>query len=332
MNKLLALLAGLVAATVLTFAVASSAQPEGGAMKLAHGLPESHPVHKAMAFFADQVEERSQGRLRVDIFANGQLGQERELMELLQMGAIDMIKSSTATMETFDPVFSVFSLPFIFESQDHYYRFLNSGKGQQLLNAASSLGLTGLTYYSAGARSLYTNKAINHPDDLKGMKIRVQMSPTAVALMNALGATPTSLDWGEVYTALQTKVVDGAENNVPSYVSSRHQEVAPYFAFNEHQMVPDVLLANTQFWESLSEEDRALVKQAALDSFDYQKELWAAAEGDDMVLAKESGALFSQPDKAPFMEKTRPLVEAARKNPATAEVLDSIAAQAEGGL
>ena len=216
-------------------------------IKLGHGLPEAHPVHKAMLFMAQRVKEKSGGELGVEVYPSGQLGSERECLELLQIGSLGMTKVSAAVMEAFAPSYKVFNLPYLFEDDAHRFAVMNGPIGDQILQDGQKYWLRGLCYYDAGFRSFYSvNKAIASPDDLKGLKFRTQESPTAFALIRSMGGSATPIAWGELYTALQQGVVDGAENNPPSFHLSKHYEVCKYYTMNEHTAVPDVLLVSTK--------------------------------------------------------------------------------------
>ncbi|HMO84581.1 MAG TPA: TRAP transporter substrate-binding protein, partial [Lacipirellulaceae bacterium] len=224
-------------------------------LKLGHGLDQNHPVHRAIVFMAERVREKSGGSVEVQVFPNGQLGSETESLEQLQRGALAMTKTSTAPLESFVPEMAIFGVPYAFRDADHCWQVLHGEIGHELLDAASAHGLKGLCYYDAGARSFYTlNTPINEPKDLRGLKIRVQQSRTSMEMAQALGASPTPVDFGELYTALQSRMVDGAENNLPSFFSSRHFEVCKHYALNEHTRVPDVLLVSKKVWDRLSPE------------------------------------------------------------------------------
>ncbi|MEM9390016.1 MAG: TRAP transporter substrate-binding protein, partial [Bacteroidota bacterium] len=207
------------------FLILVSCQAEEGVtvLRLAHGLDVTHPVHQGMVFMAKELEKESGGKLKLTIYPSGQLGAERECLELLQIGSLDITKVSAAVMENFAPNYQVLSLPYIFRDRAHGYAVLDGDVGQQLLDEGEKYRLKGLCFYDAGSRSFYTKeKPINSPADLRGLKIRVQKSKTAVNMVEQLGGSPTPISWGELYTALQQGVVDGAENNPPSFYFSRH--------------------------------------------------------------------------------------------------------------
>ena len=293
-------------------------------MRLAHGLNDKHPVHLAMVKFAELAKQKSNGELDIKVFPNGTLGQERETLEQVQNGILEMTKASASPLETFAPEYKVFNLPFVFRSKEHFFKVLDGQVGETILNASKSRGFIGLTFYDAGARSFYAKKPINTPDDLKGMKIRVQQSPTTIKMIQALGASPTPMAWGEVYPALQAGVVDGAENNVTALTTGRHGEVSKFFSQTEHQMVPDVLVISTAKWDSLKKPLQDALRAAAQESFVYQRGLWAEAEKTEAVAAEKMGVKFSTPAKQPFVDKVKPMLEEERKNARVAGLLDQI--------
>lgn len=295
-------------------------------MRLGHGLPEDHAVHKAVVRFADLVKERSNGEIEIKVFANGVLGGEREMLEQVQNGVLELTKASASPLETFSTDYKVFNLPFVFRDRDHFFKVLTSPVGESILASSKKRGFIGLAYYDSGARSFYAKKAINTPDDLKGMKIRVQQSPTTIKMIQALGATPTPMAWGEVYSALQTGVVDGAENNVTALTNGRHGEVCKFYSETEHQIVPDVLVMSSTRWDSLKKAHQEIIKKAAIDSFEYQKSLWGAFEKVEREKALAMGVKFNTPDKAAFVAKVKPMMDEERKNGAIAKLLNDIAA------
>ncbi|MGR5285570.1 TRAP transporter substrate-binding protein [Vibrio maritimus] len=292
--------------TALTFGAAASAYA-ATTIKLSHNHPRDHAVHKAMDFLAKEVRQATDGEVRIRIYPDAQLGTQRESMELMQNGALDMVKSNAAELEAFSPAYSAFNLPYLFRDKDHYYSVTGGEVGREILNSSSDSGFIGVTYYDAGARSFYTSKPIETPEDLKGMKIRVQPSPSAIAMVKALGGNPTPLAYGELYTALQQGVVDAAENNIPSFSLSRHSEVSKYFSLDEHTMVPDVLVISTNTYDKLTEEQKQALMKAAEDSSEYMKELWAASEAKEREKAEKMGVTFVKPNKAAFVSAVQPM-------------------------
>ena len=274
--------------------------------KLGHALDTTHPVHKAMVFMGEKLAEKSDGRLTLKITPNEQLGSEREMIEQVQLGLLDLTKSSMAPLEGFIPQAGVFSVPYIFRDREHFWKALNSDVGHELLLAGESHGLRGLCYYDAGSRSFYTrDKPIRTPEDLVGLKIRVMQSQTSMKMVQSLGGSPTPIDWGELYTSLQQGVVDGAENNPPSFGTSRHYEVCKYYSLDEHTMIPDVLMISAKTWQSLSPEDQKIVQEAADESSVYEIELWTKMTAESLEKVKEAGVEVIHPDKAPFQQKVQ---------------------------
>lgn len=279
-------------------------------LKLAHGLDSTHPVHKGMVFMQEKLAEKSAGTLQIEIYPSQQLGTERQALELLQIGSLAMTKVSGAVMESFAPRIKCLSLPYVFRDRQHTYNVQDGKIGRDLLIQSEKFWLRGLGYFDAGQRSFYTkDRPINKPEDLNGLKIRVQESVMAMNLVKALGGAPTPISWGELYTALQQGVVDGAENNPPSFVSSRHYEICKYYSLNEHTAVPDLLVIGTVAWNRLSAEEQGWVQEAADEAIDYQRKIWVEAENAALETVKAAGVTVSIPDKTLFSEKTKALLE-----------------------
>lgn len=278
-------------------------------LKLSHSLSLDHPVHQALAFFAQRVEEKSNGDLIIEIYPGGQLGSERESLELLQLGGLAMTKVSSAVMENFSPKLRVFGYPYLFEDREHRYKLYDSDLGTELLADGEQYWLRGLTYFDAGSRSFYTKDTpIETPDDLKGLKIRVMQSPTAINLVKSLGGSPTPVSWGELYTALQQGVVEGAENNLPSFYTSRHYEICKNFSMDEHSAVPDILVISTLIYDKLSSEEKEWIEEAAQEASVKQRELWEVAETEALEAIKEEGVNVTYPDKELFKEESSHII------------------------
>lgn len=306
---------------------ASSAAFAATTLKLSHIHSRDHVVHKAMDSMAKEVQKETNGEVRIRIYTDATLGSQRESMEQIQNGIIDIAKTNASDLEAFSPSYSVFGLPYLFRDQAHYYKVKESELGESILASSRDKGFIGLTYYDAGARSFYATKAINSPDDLKGMKIRVQQSPTAINMVKAMGGSPTPLAMGELYTALQQGVVDGAENNIPSYTLSRHHEVAKFYTFDEHTMVPDVLVMSTKSFDALTPEQQKIVKKAAHNSMELMKTLWAESVKEERAKAEKQGVTFITPDKAPFVKAVQPMYDVlATEDPELLKVVDQIKA------
>lgn len=290
----------------------TKAQPEveKTVLKLAHVLDQSHPVHAAMEFMAKRLAEESKGAIELQIFPNGQLGSETESIEQVQRGALAMVKTSAAPLEGFIPEMAVFGLPYLFRDADHYWRVLLGPIGKELLQAGASVGLRGLCYYDSGSRSFYTIKnPVMSPADLAGKKIRVMRSKTAMDMVSTLGGSPTPIPWGELYTALQQGMVDGAENNPPSLFSSRHFEVTKNYSLDEHARIPDMVLFSQEIWDSLDAQKRAWIEKAADDSVTFQRKLWNEKTEEALSALKNAGVKIYEPDKAAFAAKVQPMYD-----------------------
>lgn len=292
---------------------------------LAHGLDQQHSVHKAMLRFGEVLYEKSDGKMDVRVYPSQQLGGERELLELLQLGSVDIAKVSAAVMENFVPEYKIFSVPYLFKDKEHAFTVLDSKVGQGILESGGKVKLHGLGYYDSGSRSFYTKSvAIEEPSDLDGLKIRVQESVTAMAMVEALGGSPTPIAFGELYTALQAGVVDGAENNPPSFFLTRHYEVCQYYSINEHSRIPDVLLMSTHSWERLTDQQQQWVEEAVKESVDYQRILWEQSEQDALNAVREHGVIVSYPNKEKFEQKVESLKETYQQDPVIHRLLEDI--------
>lgn len=303
-------LAVLVLASVL---LDGCARPDGRLLRLGHSLDTGHPVHLALTAMADDLERRSAGRLRMAIYPGEQLGSERESMELLQLGSLDLTKTSASVAEAFVPAWGVFGLPYLFPDRTTRFAVLDGAVGQELLAAGRPARLLGLAWLDAGSRSFYTReRPIHTPDDLAGLKIRVQESPSAMRLVRTLGGAPTPIAWGELYTALDQGVVDGAENNPPSFHLSRHYEVARYLSLDQHTAVPDVLLISTVTWDALDAQEQVWLQAAAETGATTQKRLWHDAEQRALEAVEAAGVTIVRPDPSTFAAKVAPLYARAR--------------------
>ena len=285
-------------------------------LKLAHVLDASHPVSKGMVHLAEKLEEFSGGRMRMDIYPGGQLGSsEREYIESLQIGSLDLTKVSTAVLENFVPSIAVFSLPYVFRSDQHRWNVLFGPVGEKMLLDGEPVWLRGLCFYETGSRNFYLrDKAVYTPDDLQGLKIRVMRSYWSIRTVNALGGSATPIAFGELYTALQQGVVDGAENNVPTLYQSRHFETCKYYVLDGHSAPSDVLLISTHTWNRLTEQQRGWLQKAVQASLKYQRGLWDEATTTALDAMQAKGVTIIEPDKTPFREKVRPLYEELKKD------------------
>ena len=279
---------------------------------------DGYPTVEAVKFMGTLLEERTDGRICVEVFHSAQLGEEKDTIEQTQFGVIDLNRVSMGPFNNIIPETQVPSLPYIFRSTDHMHKVLDGDVGSDILAAFSDHDLIGLTYYDAGSRSFYNkNHPITNLEDLAGMKFRVMQSDLFVDMVSALGANATPMPYGEVYSSIQTGVIDGAENNWPSYESSGHFEVAGYYTLDQHLMVPEVLVMSKMSFEKLSAEDQAIVMQAAKDSTPVNRELWAAREKVSEEKVRAAGnEIITDIDKTPFMEAMGPVYEKYVTDPA----------------
>ena len=261
----------------------------------------------------------------MNIYPSGQLGGERECLELLQIGSLDMTKVSGAVMENFAPNMRIFGLPFLFDDKEHLFRVLDGPIGKSLLKDGEDFWLKGLGYYDSGSRSFYTrDRPITTPKDLEGLKIRVQESASAFEMVKQLGGSPTPISWGELYTSIQQGVVDAAENNPPSFYLSRHYEVCKYYSIDEHTMIPDILLVSTHLWNRLNIQEQEWL-QAAIDrSVKDQRKFWTISENTALEAVIAAGVNVSYPKKEPFQKATKSMYEEFKKDSEIASLINQI--------
>ena len=284
-------------------------------IRLGHALDTNHSVHKAMVKMGEELYRISSGTMEIKIYPNQQLGSERECLELLQIGSLDITKVSTGVLENFSPNMKVLGLPYLFRDRQHAFNVLDGPIGKQLLEETIFFRIKGLAYYDAGSRSFYTkSKAIRTPSDLKGLKIRVMESVTAMKMVESMGGSPTPISWGELYTSLQQEVVDGAENNPPSFFLSKQFEVCKYYTLDEHTTLPDVLVSGSYFWDGLKEKQKKWLEEAVKISVDYQRKLWAESESYSLNELKKSGVEIVYPDKSEFEKMVKPVYDYYKTN------------------
>lgn len=273
--------------------------------------PDGYPTVAAVNAMGDMLKERSDGRLCIEVFHSAQLGEEKDTIEQTQFGVIDMNRVSLGPFNNIIEETQVPSLPYIFRSVEHMNKVMDGPVGQQILDAFNDHDLVGLAFYDGGSRSFYNSeKPITSIEDLAGMKFRVMQSDMFVDMVSALGANATPMPYGEVYSSIQTGVIDGAENNWPSYDSSGHFEVAKYYTLDQHLIVPEVLVMSKTAFDKLSADDQALVRQAARDSVPIMRELWIAREKQSEARVREAGVeIITDIDKTPFIEAMVPVYE-----------------------
>jgi len=316
----------LVFSLCLLTLVGCGGESDKTVLRVGHTLDTKHAVHQSLLHMAAQLEHYSAGNLTLKLYPNGQLGSEREMVELLQIGSLAMTKVSAAALESFVADMKVFSLPYIFRSREHRWQVLQSDIGEDILASLEQAHLRGLGYFDAGSRSFYTcDEMVHTPADVVGKKIRVMNSQTAVKMISVFGGAATPISWGELYAALQQGVVDGAENNPPSYYLSRHYEICPYYSLNEHTSVPDVVVSSKHVLDSLSSQQRKWLKQAMNDAVQLQKSLWLEAENKALAAVKAAGVEVIYPDKTPFFTAVAPFHQSF-KNTLVGDYLERISA------
>ncbi|HJC10965.1 MAG TPA: TRAP transporter substrate-binding protein [Candidatus Blautia ornithocaccae] len=281
-------------------------------LTLAHGLSESHTVHIAMTEFAEKVEEGTNGRIKVEIYPNGQLGSENENMEQLMAGVISMTKISAPGLATYNEAYHTFGLPYIFDDTEDFYHKMDSQEMRDFFLSTEEDGFVTITYYTSGARSFYTKDTpIRTPDDLKGLKIRVQDMQSQTDMLEALGGTPVAMAYGDVYTSLQTGIIDGTENNETALTTGKHGEICKVFSMDQHAMIPDVLVMGADVWNRISPEDQQVILEAAYASTDSHKVAWDAAIEEAIQEAEtQMGVTFIEDvDKEAFREATAGMIQ-----------------------
>ncbi len=308
------LLAGsLLTASALIPAIRAARTGNGGGklvLKLGHALAPTHAVHIAMEHMGARLAELSGGAVELQIFPGGQLGTEPETIEQLQRGALAMVKTSAAAMEGFVPDMAVYSMPYLFRDDEHYWNVLLGDVGKEILRAGESQGVHGICYYDSGSRSFYTiSQPILRPEDVREMKLRVLPSKTAHEMITTLGGGPTPIPFGELYTALQQGMIDGAENNPPSLYTSHHYEVARHYSLDEHTRVPDVVIFSRTIWDGLSPQVQGWINQAAADSVAFERKLWREQTEEALREVEKAGVKIYHPDKAAFAAAMAPMYE-----------------------
>jgi tripartite ATP-independent transporter DctP family solute receptor len=308
------LVGSLVTASALIPAIRSARVNTGDnriVLKLAHALAESHPVHTSMEFMARRLSELSGGMVELQVFAGAQLGTEPESIEQLQRGALAMVKTSAAAMEGFVPDMAVYSMPYLFRDDEHYWNVLLGDVGKEILRAGESQNVHGVCYYDSGSRSFYSiTKPILKPSDVREMKLRVLPSKTAHEMITTLGGGPTPIPFGELYTALQQRMIDGAENNPPSFYTSRHYEVAKHYSLDEHTRVPDVVIFSKKIWDGLTPQVQAWINQAAAESVVFERKLWQEETQKALEAVQKAGVEIYYPDKQAFADAMAPMYKA----------------------
>lgn len=274
---------------------ANSSAEQKMVLRYAENQPQDYPTTQAAYKFAEMVEERTNGRIHIDVYYGAQLGDEKAVIEQMQFGAIDFTRVSLSPLSEFEKSLNILQLPYLYKDAAQMWRVLEGEIGANFLAPLAKNGLIGLSWFDAGARNFYNSKRpVTKLDDLKGLKIRVQESQLMMGMVSALGASATPMTYGEVYSGLQTGVIDGAENNWPSYESTSHYEVAKYFVLDEHTRVPEVQMISKITWDKLSPEDQAIIKEAAAESAKIERELWAEKEKASEEKVKAAGSVITE--------------------------------------
>lgn len=295
-------------------------------IRISHSQSETHPDHIGLLAFEKYIEERLGDKYDVQIFPNEILGPSVKAIELVQTGAIDFAVCSTGNLETFDNIYQIFSIPYLFDSTDVYYAVMEDDElMSRIYKSTAAAGFEAITWFDAGTRNFYCKTPIRTVDDLKGKKIRVQQSPTNVKMMAAFGAAAAPMSFGEVYTAIQQGVIDGGENNELALTNNKHGEVAKYYTYNRHQMVPDMLIGNLKLLNGLSPEERKIFDEAAIECTRVERNEW----DHQVELAKQQAAAmgveFIDVDPEPFREKVLPLhSQLLQENPKLQPIYDRI--------
>ena len=323
--KLRTTLAALLATAALSGAAFAECEVT---LKSSDTHPDGYPTVAAVQKMGEMVKERTGGRICVEVFHSAQLGEEKDTIEQTKFGVIDLNRVSMGPFNNLIEETKVVSLPFIFRSVDHMHKVMDGDIGAEIAAAFEPHGFVALAFYDGGSRSFYNSKKpIDSIDDLAGMKVRVMQSDVFVDMMTALGANATPMPYGEVYSAIQTGVIDGAENNWPSFESSGHYEVAGYYTLNEHLIVPEVLVMSKVSWDKLSPEDQDILRQAARDSMPINRELWAAREKESEEKVRAAGVqIISGIDKTPFIEAMVPVYEKHANTPKLQDLVTRIQA------
>jgi tripartite ATP-independent transporter DctP family solute receptor len=280
-------------------------------MRVATNHAGDTPATKGLYYFRDRIAELTEGEIQISVHTGGTLGTEVETMEQLQSGALELNRVCTAHLSVFNPLMDIFSIPFLFRDQEHYLNVIFGGIGRELAATCENSNFKFLVWIYAGSRSFFNNvRPINTPDDLEGLKIRVMASEIMLETIRTLGASPTATAYAEVYSALQTGIIDGAENSPPSVYDMSHYEVAKYYSLDEHMMIPDVIVMNLDEWNKLEPVHKAIFLRVSEETQQYILEEWMKVEEEALEKIKESGTevnTITDENKLLFIEKVAPL-------------------------
>ena len=313
----------MLAALVLTAVTTSAPARE---FRAADTQSEDYPTVQALRFMGRLIEEKTNGRLQIRVFHSRQLGEEKETIEQTRAGAIDLNRTNVALIGSFVPAMNVLAMPFLFRSIEHLQKVLDGPIGDEILGSFEPYGFVGLAFYDSGARSIYNSvRPVRSIADMKGLRLRVQQSELMSDMIKALGAEPVELPYGQVRTGLATKLIDGAENNWPSYVTTDHYKYAGFYTLTEHTMSPEVLVMSYKAWTSLSAEDQAIFRDAARQSSHFMRERWKDLEEQSRRQAEAAGVtIVSDFDRKPFEAAMADIYTKARRDPAAAALIERI--------
>ena len=285
------------------------------------------PTNQAVMYMGEQLSQATGGKDKIKIFGDSALGSEKDTVEQVKIGALDMVRVSTASFHGIVPESLIPSLPFLFRDIDHFRKAMYGPEGDKVLAAFEKAGFIGLCLYESGARSMYAKKPIKSVADMKGLKVRVQPSDLMVSMVNAMGGSPTPMPFAEVYTGLKSGLIDAAENNIPSYEETKHYESAPIFSETMHVMTPEVLVFSKKVWDTLTPQEQAAIRKAAKESVPYYVKLWEAKEKDARAAVIKGGAKIidaSQIDKKSFVDVEKPVWDKFASTPELKSLLQSI--------
>jgi tripartite ATP-independent transporter DctP family solute receptor len=315
-----------VALVVALFLTAGSTSAVAREFRVADTQSEDYPTVQALRYMGGLIAEHSGGRHEVRVFHSRLLGEEKETIEQTRAGAIDLNRTNVALIGNFVPAMNVLAMPFLFRSIEHLRKVLDGPIGNEILNSFEPYGFVGLAFYDSGARSIYNSvRPIRSIADMKGLRVRVQQSEQMSNTIKALGAEPVQLAYGQVLTGLATRLIDGAENNWPSFVTTDHYKYAGYYTLTEHTMSPEVLIMSHKAWESLSAEDRKIFRESAIRSSHFVHEKWKALEQQSRRQAEAAGVkIVTDFDRQPFEAAMGGIYAKARRDPAVAELIERI--------
>ena len=312
--------------TLVAAALLLSASAFAREFRAADTQSEDYPTVEALRYMGSLVAERSGGRHQLAVFHSRQLGEEKETLEQTRVGAIDLNRTNVALIGTMVPAVNVLAMPFLFRSLEHLQKVLDGPIGTEILGSFEPYGFVGLTFYDSGARSIYNSvRPVRTLADVKGLRIRVQQSEQMSEMIRALGAEPVELPYGQVLTGLATKLIDGAENNWPSFVTTDHYKYAGYYSLTEHTMSPEVLVMSQKAWSSLPAEDQKIFREAAQRSSRFMREKWRDLEERSRKKAEAAGAtIVTDLDRKPFEAAMAGIYAKAQRDPAIARLIERI--------